>query len=242
MRTNEELVKLYQEGNKQAMDELLENNRGIIAKLSNKYLRVNSKLEFDELFNSGVIGFIKAAQKYDFNNEKKASFTTYAIHFINRCILICVNGHSSKEIENNKFYNATTSLNAPIGESGDIELMETIEGVDYSFENIDYQLYLKQLRRELEQVMNEYLTLKQREILKFRYGWDVAPMSLRDIGDILGLSGARVRQTEVKALRVIRNSKWAKTTGREFARELIGYRDLNYRTAEKKIDFNRYFE
>ena len=56
--SNEELVQLYQEGNKQALNELIEQNTGIIKKISNKYMNINKMLEFDDLFNSGVIGFI----------------------------------------------------------------------------------------------------------------------------------------------------------------------------------------
>ena len=40
--------------------------------------------------------------KYYFNNTKKAQFITYAVSYINWYINRCVNGNSSKEIENNK--------------------------------------------------------------------------------------------------------------------------------------------
>jgi len=102
--TNEELVQIYQSGNKLAIDKLLENNQGIIRKIASKYMRVSSRLEFDDLFNSGVIGLINTAKNYDFNNDKKAKF-----HHINRGIYICVNGRGDKKKENNKLYNATIS-------------------------------------------------------------------------------------------------------------------------------------
>lgn len=243
MRTNEELVKLYQEGNKQAMDELLENNSGIIGKLVKKYLFINKKFEYDDLFNSGVVGFIKAAQMYDFNNEKRAKFSTFAIFIVDKEIFTSINGRSSKDIENNRIYDSAISLNTPVGENEDTELLNAIGDKDYSFENVEYQLYLKQLRSELEKVMDECLTLNQREVLKFRYGWNVAPMALQEIGDILGMSRERVRQIEAKTLRTIRNSKWTKTTGREFARELIGVRGSTYSSVENRIDFmDRYFK
>lgn len=243
MGNNEELVKLYQEGDKHAMDKLLEDNRGIITKLVMKYIRVNKRLEFDELFNSGVIGFMYAAKKYDFNNDKKASFTTYAIHYINRYIYSCVNGHSSTDIENNKFYNATISLNTSVGEREDIELIESIQVIDYSYENVEYKLYLQKLRQELEGAMKDNLTLKQREVLQFRYGWNTAPMTLQEIGDILGMNREKVRQIEIKTLRHLRNSKWSKTDGREFAKELMGVVSTSYKGVENKIDFiDRYFK
>ena len=58
--SNEELVKLYQEGNKKALNDLIEQKIGVIKKIANKYNGINKILEFDELVNSGVIGFIYA--------------------------------------------------------------------------------------------------------------------------------------------------------------------------------------
>lgn len=241
--TNEELVKLYQEGNKQVLDELLEKNRGIINKIANKYLRATKEHEFDDLFNSGVIGFINAAKRYDFNNERKASFITYAIHYINRFIYDCVNGRSDKEIENNKLYNSTVSLYKPIGNDEDVKLVDTIEGVDYSFENIDYQILLKQLRNELEEVMRDKLTLKQREVIQFRYGWNTEPMTLKEIGDILGHTRERIRQIEAKTLRDIRKTPWGMAKGKEYVKEIFGTNELSYSSIEKRIDFiDRYFK
>lgn len=240
---NEELVKLYQEGNRQALEELLESNRGIINKIANKYLRVAKGHEFDDLFNSGVIGFINAAKRYDFNNEKKASFITYAIHYINRFIYDCVNGKSDKEIENNKLYNSTVSLYKPIGSEEEVELLDTIEDVDYSFENIDYQILLKQLRNELEEVMRDKLTLKQREVIQFRYGWNMEPMTLKEIGDVLEHTQERIRQIEAKTLRDIRKTPWGMTRGKEYVKEIFGTNELSYSSVENKIDFiERYFK
>ncbi len=236
-RSNEELVKLYQSGNKSAIDELLDNNQGIIRKIASKYMRVNKRLEFDELFNSGVIGIIDAAKNYDFNNEKKAQFITYAVHHINRQIYICVNGRSCKEIENNKLYNSTKSLNTPIGEDEDIELIDTVQAIDNSFEDIEHKLYLKQLREELEEVMKDRLTLRQRDILQFRYGWNTKPMTLNEIGEILGITQERVRQIVAKSLRDMRKSPWLRTKGVEYADEIFRGSRLTYSNIERKIDF-----
>lgn len=242
--TNEELVKLYQSGNKLAIDELLENNQGIIRKIASKYMRVNSRLEFDDLFNSGVIGLINAAKNYDFNNDKKAQFITYAVHHINREIYNCVNGRSDKEKENNKLYNSTISLNTPVGEPGDnTELMDSVQALDNSFEDVEYKLYLKQLREELEEVMKDKLTLKQREVLQFRYGWYMEPMTLQGIGDILGINRESVRQNEARAFRVIRKTPWCRIRGKEYYNEIFGEIKLSYGSVEKGIDFmNRYFK
>lgn len=221
--SNEELVQLYQNGDKKALEKLIQANTGIVNKIANKYNGINRELEFDDLFQSGVLGFIKAVEKYNCNHEKKAKFITYAIFLIDRYIYGCVNGWSSKDVGNNEFYKNCTSLNTPIGEDEAGEIIDFIEGVDYSFENIEEKIFLSDLRDELEKVMQEYNTLEQREILKYRYGWNTAPMTLNDIADIFNSTVSKVRNIENVALRKLRNSSWAMQNVKEFAE--LGYID-----------------
>ena len=224
--SNEELVQLYQNGDKKALEELIQANTGIIHKIANKYNGINRELEFNDLFQSGVLGLINAVEKYNCNHEKKAKFITYAIFLIDRYIYCCVKGRGSKEIENNKFYNSCTSLNAPIGEDETGEVIDFIEGVDYGFENIEEKIFLINLRNELEEIMQKYNTLEQREILKHRYGWNTKPMTLNDVADIFDTTGNKVRNIESMALRRLRNSSWAMQNVKEFAE--LGYIDKYY--------------
>lgn len=225
--SNEELVQLYQNGDKKALDKLIQANTGIIHKMANKYNGINRELEFDDLFQSGVLGLITAAKKYDFNNEKKAKFITYAVFYIERYIHRSVNGASSKDIGNNNLYNSCTSLNAPVGEDKDTgELVDFIEEIDYGFENIEENIFFKNLRKELEEVMKTHNTLEQREVLKLKYGWNTRQFTLREIGDIFDITSERVRQIEYMALRKLRNSSWAMNNIKEFAE--LGYIDKFY--------------
>ena len=225
--SNEELVQLYQNGDNKALEELIVSNERIIYKISNKYDGINRELEFEDLYQSGVLGLITAAKKYDFNIENKAKFITYAVYYIDRYIYRSVNGTSSKEIGNNKLYRSCTSLNIPTGEEGETrELGEFIEDIDYGFENIEERLFMANLRKELEEVMQTYNTLEQREVLKLKYGWNTTPMKLDDIADIFGITSNKVRNIESSALRKLRNSMWAKKNIKEFAE--LGYIDKFY--------------
>ena len=223
---NEELVQEYQNGNKRAIDALLENNGGIIAKISNKYLGVcsNTGIEFDDLFNSGVLGLMYAAEKYNFDIDNKAQFITYAVHYINRYILTCINGRSSKDIENTKLNKNCKSLNTPIKNDGDNEdeIGDFIGEDDSNFENMIEKEFRKTIRIELEDTMNNCLSLKEKEVIKFIYGWDCKVMSLEDIAGIWGTSRNRVWQVKENALRKMRTTAWWKEKGRHYARELKG--------------------
>ena len=224
---NEELVKLYQNGDKKALEDLIQANIGIINKIANKYNGINRELELDDLFQNGVLGLIKASEKYDFNNKNKAKFITYAVFYIDRYIYGSVNGWSSKEIENNKFYKSCISINIPVGEEADgREIEDTIEDVDYGYENIEEKLFISNLRNELEKVMQECNTLEQREILKYRYGWNTKPMTLNEIANIFNITGNKVRLTESAALRKLRNSMWVKKNMNKLAE--LGYIDKYY--------------
>src|SRR3712207_259209 len=156
--TNEELVYLYQQGDKQALDSLIEQNKGIIYKLVNRfYVEKTNSIDREDLEQEGTIGLIIAARKYDFNNEKKAKFITYAIHWIYSKINRYINQRNT---------NDETSLNIHIGEDEENELIDTIKDIDYSYENVEEKIYIKELRQEIEEVMREYNTLEEREILK----------------------------------------------------------------------------
>ena len=224
--SNEELVQLYQNGDKKALEKIIQANTGIIHKIANKYNGINRELEFDDLFQSGVLGLINAVEKYNCNHEKKAKFITYAIFLIDRYIYWCVNGRGSKETENNKFYNSCTSLNTPKGEDETGEIIDFVEEVDYSFENAEERIFLSNLRNELEEVMQKHNTLEQREILKHRYGWNTEPMTLNDIADIFDTTINKVRNKESMALRTLRNSSWAMNNIKVFAE--LGYIDKFY--------------
>ncbi len=76
---NDELIILYQQGDKKALDKLLENNDKLIYKVASKfYSDKMSSIEFDDLLHEGRVGFILACSKYDIEYIKKTKFITYA--------------------------------------------------------------------------------------------------------------------------------------------------------------------
>jgi DNA-binding CsgD family transcriptional regulator len=115
-----------------------------------------------------------------------------------------------------------------------------IEVKDYGFENIIENEFHRQIRVELEEVMNEYLTLREREIIKFIYGWDCEVMNGEEVAELLNITRERVRQARENALRKIRNTSWWMTKGKFYALEIKGLvytkragRTLSYREVEK---------
>ncbi|MFT8343745.1 MAG: sigma-70 family RNA polymerase sigma factor [Clostridium beijerinckii] len=220
--SNEELVLLYQQGDKQALESLIKANSGMIKKLANKFNGINKMIEFDDMVQAGTIGLINAASKYNDELENKASFITYSFHYIKREIYSCVNGRSSKEVGNNTFNNNCISLDVPLQADEDIQLKDTIESIDYGFENVEENIYISQLRAELEDAMLNNNTLKEREILKLCYGWDYQKaFTYKEVAEILKLNQNSIPQIEFNALRKLRNSEWGKEKVKEYMRDKV---------------------
>lgn len=210
--TNEELVKLYQSGERQALNELVQKNSGIVYKLVNKFYTDNiNSIDREDLIQEGFTGLMVAADKYKFDIDNRAKFSTYAVFWIYQKIYRFITVNNT---------NDEVSLNVTINEDDDKEYIESIDEIDYGFENVEEKLYLQQLRSELDQVMNECATLKEKEIIKLRYGWDNNDvMTFKEAGGLLNVSGSAIRQMEVNAFMKIRRSVWGAIKANEIYAE-----------------------
>lgn len=233
--SNEELLKQYREGDKEALSELIEQNEGIVRKLAKKFKIFGTCIELDDLLQEGYIGLIKAADKYDFNNPNKASFITYATHWIYERLYSFVVGGTSKKKANLQLNNNCISLNTPVNENEDSnDLIDFIEDTDDT--PIEEKVYLEELREELKKAMIQNNTLKEMQIIKLRYGcWDINPSQPSEIASLLSMDVKQVQRINIKALYKIRNSVWGRTKGMQYMDELLGT-TYSYRSVEKKID------
>ncbi len=75
---NTELLKRAKEGEKSAVDELMESNMGLVKKIAAKFL--NRGIEFEDCVQIGAIGLYKAIEKFDFSFG--VQFSTYAVPMI----------------------------------------------------------------------------------------------------------------------------------------------------------------
>lgn len=225
--TNEELVQLYQAGDKQALESLIEQNRGIIYTMANKFFidKTNS-IDREDLEQEGVIGLITAADKYKFDVENPCKFITYAIYWIRQKM----QRYLSQKNTNNEI-----SLNIPVNEDGDITLLDTVEDDCRAYENVEDRLYNQQLKQELEEAMCKCTTLKEREVLKLLYGWNGAKcMKYEEIGDMFNIPKQSVKNSQIRALSKLRKSGWGIRKAKE-----IGYfkRTNSYKNISRRIEY-----
>jgi RNA polymerase primary sigma factor len=96
------------------------------------------------------------------------------------------------------------SLQAPVGE--ETELGDLIEETDSETQFSDVEDAL--LRDEIGSAVDRVLDERERHVVALRYGLHTGrPLSLRETGKVLGLSGERVRLIEREALRKLRDSE-----------------------------------
>lgn len=231
--TNEELVQLYQEGNKTALDELVEKNKGIVNKLVNKfYVEKTNSIDIEDLQQEGFIGLIIAADKYDFNNPNKAKFITYAVHWIYQKIQRFIESKNTNE---------EVSLNIPYGgEDNKSELMDVIEDEKQRCENIIDEIYNQQLKHELEGVMKQYNTLMEGEILKLYFGWNNNEcMTIPEISLIFKITGNETTSIKNKALRKMRQAPVIRERANTYFQDRFYNRDYIIDEKLRAMDFQQ---
>jgi len=99
---------------------------------------------------------------------------------------------------------SSLSLNEPVDSEGDSELGDLLEQT--GLPDTDELLLRESFSRALGDALAE-LPARERKVLELRFGLaDDQPKTLREIGEIMGLSRERVRQIESRALNKLRRS------------------------------------
>lgn len=140
-----------------------------------------------------------------FENLNKMQNSNLDLKSICEKVKITENEYNNIDYCRNSFYNLT-SLNTNLNIDNDdpyVELQDFIPSNEPTLEEI---VMKESLKENLENVLDT-LTLREKEILKLRYGLeDNKPATLEKIGDIYGLTRERIRQIEIKALKKIEKS------------------------------------
>ncbi len=143
---------------KEYVNQLVNENINIVGFVLNKwYGAFKSRYPglVEDLYQEGCIGLFKAAQKFE---ESKGSFATFSVVYIK--------GHMSRYTTRyvKKHYdNPVISLDKTINnnEDKDITVGDTLEDIEYGFEEIEFMQNMKELYKTLDE--EEKLVLKLRK-------------------------------------------------------------------------------
>lgn len=183
----EKYVKLWEEGDVSARNELIEHNLRLVAHIAKKYNKNNDN---EDLISIGTIGLIKAVSTY---RADKGKLATYASKCIENEILMYL--RQNKKRQNDVSLQDTAGVDK---EGNEVTLEEKLADEGRSVEEItDLKLRIEKLYR----VMKERLTERELEIVKLRYGLDGGKeVTQREIAKSMGISRSYVSRIETKAL------------------------------------------
>ncbi|HWD08019.1 MAG TPA: sigma-70 family RNA polymerase sigma factor [Actinomycetota bacterium] len=230
-----ELAQRVEAGDQAAKDHMVTSNLRLVVSIAKRY---QGQMPLGDLVQEGIIGLIRAVDKFDWRRGFK--FSTYATWWIRQAIGRAIQTQSrtiripvhlaerewkawsaerslrtelGREPTDQEVADAArisveelirlrqtarivASLDQPIEEGGETELGELAawEGPDLE-EQVHAGIEEQTVRRALES-----LSETERQVIRLRYGLDGEPITLREVGKLLGVSHERVRQIETSAL------------------------------------------
>jgi RNA polymerase sigma factor (sigma-70 family) len=102
-----------------------------------------------------------------------------------------------------RWQSRTVSLDAPVGEEQESELMDLVADEDVS--SIEDAVTLEQMQQEIRDMMARCLRPREQEVLCLRFGLDSGQdKTLAQVAEVLGVTRERVRQIEARAMRRLR--------------------------------------
>ena len=140
-KSNEELVALAQNGDKQAMEELLIRHAGLVRGCARGFFLIGGETE--DLIQEGMIGLYGAIGDYR-QDESASSFKNFAYMCISRRIIDAVKASARKK-------------NAPLNEAAPIGGLVVVNGLSAHF-NPEDLLILRDDRREFRQKISGVLS------------------------------------------------------------------------------------
>lgn len=193
-------------GDEKAKRKLVEANLRFVVKIAHRY---KSFMDLEDLIIEGTMGLMHAVEKIDPANNTKV--ITYAANWITAYIQKAIRetskcikfpGNKFNEMKKSKWNIA--SLDKNIGKSEDDEVTlasfipdEKTPTPEEEFCNKEIKILLNKMLKNLKQ--------KEQSVIIMRYGLDgEEPMSLSEIGTLMGYSRERIRQIEKNALESLR--------------------------------------
>lgn len=181
-------------------NQLVEKNRGLVGYLVKRYCLANpeaARIGYDDLFQEGIIGLLRAAELWE---PERSQFTTCAMCWIRQALqralvtqagLIRTPEHGPHEKYRSEYFRAKQILQ--------VQFADGTDSVDLPYEIPEPPLECDEIQ-ELEAAI---ATLQPRwqKIVRYRY---YEEKSLKDIGELVGLTKERVRQILEVSLQLLR--------------------------------------
>ena len=174
-------------------EELITENMGYVVTLARQYR--SDILSTDDLVSEGVIGMMKAAEKYDPSRGKP--FVTFAAPFIRKSIETAI---SRLAIETEV---RSTDESLPVGSRNNYTLLNVLEDKDApKADAIVEEATLDEELLKTIDVLNE----REHEVVSRYYGLKGWRQTMAEIAEDMELKRERVRQIRDQALRKLKKA------------------------------------
>lgn len=206
-----ELVQKAQNGDEKALERLVEANMGLVVKVASDYIKRiglrSPSVSFEDAVSAGIEGLLVGISKFDVSKGYKLS--TYIYWWIMNHVrkLLITNmpfGNVSIRTAERSF---TDSEFAPVSQIP-ASLNDDEKPIDIPFEE-EWTEDMKPIGEKILEVLKHKKKLPEDrdfcvKLITLRYGLETGvPLTLRETGEMLGVSHEYVRQIEQKILGIL---------------------------------------
>jgi RNA polymerase sigma-32 factor len=222
------LIKLYQEGDQEAGDILIKSNFRFVISIAKKYSK--SKELILDLIQEGNLGLVVALQRFDLSKKVNfltyashwvRAYISAFFNSNNQLVRLSTTDSSRhvyrnyKKVKQRLLQETGSASNAEIARIlgvkeyeveafGSYKIVSMIAEVDYFnkeyhlAEELEMNEYYEKLNKAVEK-LSETLDERERAILRGRV-FSEEERTLKDLGDMFGLSKERIRQIELRLI------------------------------------------
>ena len=191
------ISRLKTDQEQEARSLLIEHNLRLVVYIARKF--DNTGVGVEDLISIGTIGLIKAVETFD--PQKNSRLAAYAARCIDNELLMMLRSKKKTSRE--------VSLYEPIGtdrEGNEINLLDVMEQKQ---PDIVEEMEKQRLNQKLYELMENVLSLREKEGLYLRYGLPGGTeLTQKEVGKRLGISRSYVSRIEKRALLRLRDAAW----------------------------------
>ena len=152
-KNDEELIEIIRDGNKYALEHLIDRYKGLVNMKVGKYYIIGAERE--DIVQEGLIGLFKAIK--NFNTAKQNSFKTFAGLCIERQLITAI---KTSNRQKHMPLNSYLSLNqvAYEGEDNDTELIDTFDSktIEDPLETITKREYYARVESTIDKMLSDF--------------------------------------------------------------------------------------
>ncbi|SET38625.1 RNA polymerase sporulation-specific sigma factor [Natronincola peptidivorans] len=212
----DEFLKIAKD-NEEVRNKIIIHNLKLVSWVALKYHKKH-KTEYDDLFQLGVLGLMKAIEKYD--PARGGSFSSYAVWYIRSSIT-----------RNMFLFTDDTSLDAPMPGTEDLTLQDTLHDRTAKTleEDVEENLLAEQLRKEMKKRLNP----EEYEVITMFFGFYGKVYSVKQIAEKINCNRSQVNTIKNRAVRKMRWTTFIVGLKKEVDRNTIFYKSPDF--SQKKV-------